>query len=461
MLDLAARAHDFGIGRLLDRIRDAAEATMGGLVESAPDAIVIVASDGRMVLVNAQVERLFGYRRDELVGQPIELLVPERLRDQHRAHPDGYFVDRVLRSTDVGLELHGRRRDGTEFPVEISLSTLETEDGVLAMSAIRDITDRKQADALFGALLEAAPDAIVTSESGGRIVLVNAQTEQLFGYKREELLGQTVDMLLPERFRAVHDSHRLGYLNDPRARPTGAGLTLFGLRRDGSEFPAEISLSPLETPTGLLVMSAIRDITDRKLAEQTLLLNEQLERRVAERTAELEAANRELEAFSYSVSHDLRAPLRAINGFAQILLEDYAAELDPEPRRYLDLIVSNATHMGQLVDDLLSFARLSRQPIQKQPVDPDDLVRAAIGAHEAECAGRRIEITVGDLPPCQADPRVLRLAFDNLISNALKFTRGRDPAVIEIGWQQLDDIGGAYYVRDNGVGFDMRYAGKL
>src|SRR6476469_1580867 len=241
-----------------------------GFLEAAPDAIVVVDRSGRIVIVNQLSERLFGYSRQELLGMHIEGLVPQRFSARHADYRNNYFREPHTRPMGEGRELWGRRRDGSEFTVEISLSPLTTEAGTLVISIIRDTTARKKVEARFRGLLEAAPDAIVVVNREGKMVILNTQAERLFRHTRADLLGMPVETLVPERFRGRHGGHRGGFFADPRVRPMGSGLELFGLRSDGSEFPVEISLSPIETEEGMLVSAAIRDITERKLVETQL-----------------------------------------------------------------------------------------------------------------------------------------------------------------------------------------------
>lgn len=254
-----------------------AERTFEQLLDAAPDAVVGVDASGRITLVNRQVERVFGYDRAELIGAPIEVLVPAGVRDVHSTHRARYMADPRTRPMGAGLDLFGVRRDGSEFPAEISLSSIDTEHGPLVIAAIRDVTGWQSAERRFEQLLEAAPDAIVGIDEAGRILLVNHQVEEVFGYTRDELLGERVERLVPERFRGAHVIHRRRFSAQPSTRPMGADLSLFGLRRDGSEFPAEISLSSIEAETGLIAIAAIRDVTERLVAQS--IANEEVHRR--------------------------------------------------------------------------------------------------------------------------------------------------------------------------------------
>ncbi|HLW59647.1 MAG TPA: PAS domain S-box protein [bacterium] len=435
------------------RQTEALAAKFGGLLESMPDATIVANRVGRIVLANAQTEKLFGYPHEELLTKPIEILVPDRYRHAHSGHRTGYFASPRTRAMGAGLDLFGRRRDGSEFPVGISLSPLETEEGTMAMAAVRDLTERKRTEAKFRALLESAPDAMLIVDRDGRIVLVNAQTEKLFGYPRDELLTKPIEILVPDRYRHAHSGHRTGYFASPHTRAMGSGLDLSGRRRDGSEFPVEISLSPLETEEGTMAMAAVRDLTERK----------HLEDRVAQRNVELETANKDLEAFAYSVAHDLRSPLITIGGFSQMLIDDHAAALSEDGQRLLHQIADSARDMSSLIDNLLAFSRLGRQPLSPQPVALADAARLALAELNNAGMGGGATVRIGDLPTCVADPGFVKRIFVNLLANALRFSRARENAVIEVGWRRDLDTPTHHscFVKDNGTGFDMQYVEKL
>lgn len=243
--------------------RKQTEQTFQGLLESAPDAMVVVNKTGSITLVNAQLERLFGYSRDELLGGPIETLVPEQFRAEHPQKVAKFAAEPSVRPMAAGLEFFGQHKDGSVFPVEISLSPVETEQGLLISCAVRNIAQRKKEQARLQAILESAPDAMVVVDTDRKIQVVNSQTLKIFGFQRDELIGNLIEMLMPERFREGHPAKFNSFLQNAKSRPMASGLKLFAQRKDGTEFPVEISLSPVETEDGMLVSSAIRDLSER------------------------------------------------------------------------------------------------------------------------------------------------------------------------------------------------------
>ncbi len=252
------------------------------LFEFSPDAVVVTDRDGCIIRANAQVERVFGYSRDELVGRPVETLIPERFRQIHPGHRRHYDAQPQTRPMGIGLDLFGRRKDGTEFPVDIMLSPIQTAEGHVVLSVVRDISEKKQSEEAlqrseqqWRSLFEFSPDAIVVSDREGKISEVNGQVETFFGYARSELLGQPIEILIPDRFRQIHPGHRNDYGRQPRVRPMGVGLELYGRRKDGSEFPVDIMLGPVEAGEGRAVLSVIRDLTQKKEAEEALTRSEQ------------------------------------------------------------------------------------------------------------------------------------------------------------------------------------------
>jgi PAS domain S-box-containing protein len=412
------------------------------VVEAAPNAMILVDAAGRITMLNYQTERLFGYARDDLLGQPVEILFPLRARS-HASVRSMLGADLKSLALAPGNQLFGLRRDGSEIPVEIGLSALVTLEGTQVLASIIDISERWRAEERFRMVVEAAPNAMVLVGRLGLIGLVNTQTELLFGYAREELVGRPMEMLLPHRFRGAHHAQRTGYLEDPRARSMGAGRELFGLRKDGTEVPIEIGLNPMETAEGTQVLASIIDITERKHTDT--------ER--ANYTNELRRSNDDLDQFAYVASHDLVAPLRAIQNLAGWISKDAAEVLPEQSQRHLQLLISRTRRLEKLLADLLTFSRAGRMLGELDEVDLAELLNEAVELL-APRAGFQVRATT-PLPVIRSYRAPLREIFINLIGNAIKH-HDRDAGEIAVAFCRSGD---RYIctVTDDGPGIPRQY----
>ncbi|MCI0717868.1 MAG: PAS domain S-box protein, partial [Acidobacteria bacterium] len=319
-----------------------------------------------------------------------------------------------------------------------------------SLVVVNDITDLKRAEEKFRAVAETANDAIVSADTSGHITYFNRAAERIFGYRVDEVVGRPLTLLMPERF---HEAHRQGlrrFLATGESHVIGKTVELAGRRKDGTEFPLELSLSTWMVAGEVAFTGLMRDITERKRYQEEL----------RERSVQLEAANKELEAFAYSVSHDLRAPLRAIHGFSQALLQDCADKLDDIGRNYLQRVCRAAERMAALIDDLLNLSRVTRAEIQRETVDLSAAAHTIAFELEAREPHRSVEFNIAERLVATGDPRLLGLALHNLLDNAWKFTAKRSRARIALGVEERNGRP-TYFVRDNGAGFDMAYAGKM
>jgi PAS domain S-box-containing protein len=418
------------------------------IVEAAPNAMVLVGKFGLIEMVNTQAEKIFGYNRAELLGQSIDCLLPERFRHHHPQHRASFFSDLQPRAMGIGRDLYGRRKDGSEFPVEVGLNPIETEDGIKVLSAITDISARKRMEERFRLVVEAAPNAMVMVDKSGLIEMVNTQAEKIFGYSRAELLGQSIDYLLPERFRHHHPQHRASFFSDLQPRAMGIGRDLFGRHKDGSEFPVEVGLNPIETEDGIKVLSAITDISARVKASEKL----------AEHHEELERSNKELATFAYVASHDLKSPLRGIFQISQWIEEDLGNGNATSIPSHMDLLRGRLLRMEHLLDDLLAYSRAGRL---EGGISQIDLGMLAQNIFEMQTPPDGFKLTIADdLPVFTTLATPLEQVLRNLFTNAIKH-HDRSTGNIHLGWQVKNKDYYEFSVTDDGPGIPPAYHNRV
>ncbi len=319
-----------------------------------------------------------------------------------------------------------------------------------------------ESSARLRGVLNSALSGVVVIDAHGVIIDWNERAEKMFGWTKEEVIGKELaSIIIPENFREGHRNGMLHFLKTGEGPVLNKLLELTALRRNGNEFPIELSISALKTNDVLTFCGFVTDITDRKKAEEAIhTFNQKLEQMVIDRTTELEIANKELESFSYSVSHDLRAPLRSIHGYVNILYEDYGSIMDDEAKRVIHTILRNGQRMGQLIDDLLAFSRLGRKELTKSDISMHDLAESIIDEYKRNAASNHTFFTLHPIPSARGDSTTVRQVWVNLISNAVKYSKEKEKPMVEIGaFEEHNNI--TYYVKDNGAGFDMEYYDKL
>ena len=454
---VTAAIRDISVRKAAEKHLAQMEGRYRGLLEAAPDAMVVVNQVGEIVLLNLQAENQFGYRRDELLGQKVTNIIPEGFAERLVADDLRSAEDALAQQIGTGIELTGRRKDGSEFPIELMLSPLESAEGILVTAAIRNISVRKDAEKYlaqmegrYRGLLEAAPDAMVVVNQVGEIVLLNLQAEKQFGYRRNELLGQRVKNIIPEGFAERLIADGLRSAEDALAQQIGTGIELHGRRKDRSEFPIELMLSPLGSAEGILVTAAIRDISVRKKAEAHLLL----------KMEELNRSNEELEQFANIASHDLQEPLRMVASYTQLLARRYKGKLDSDADEFIAFAVDGANRMHRLIQDLLTYSRVGSQGKELVEISSEEALQQALLNLRGAIEEGRALVTNDKLPVVLADEVQLTQLFQNLVGNAIKY---QSPGVPRVHITAAQNRGKkwVFSVKDNGLGIDPQYFERI
>ena len=421
-------------------------------LEVCPTPLMLVSREGRIVLSNRRFDCLFGYEPGELLDQPVDILVPEEIRAFHPELREAFFEVPTSRSMGTGRDLFGARKDGEMIPVEIGLDPIDQGGESLVMVSVLDIRQRKLDEAKVRRAIDAASSAMVMINEHGKIELVNQQTEVMFGYQAQDLIGEQIEMLVPARYRRKHTVYRTSYQNTRDRRAMGRGRDLYGLAKDGTEFPVEIGLTPIDGAQGRLIMATVIDITERKLSESS----------IQQKNDELQQLNNDLKEFAYSASHDLKAPLTSITGILTFCESDLAAGDFDEVRANLERARALAERLSGRIEAMLSLARVDSIGAEESDVVLGDAVSDIWLA--LKNASRQEVVLTTDFRHCdpvRSVPARLFVILENLLSNAIKYrdrTKPESRVHVE-SWDEGDSI--YISVQDNGIGIPVAFHDKV
>ncbi|WP_040397990.1 sensor histidine kinase [Cesiribacter andamanensis] len=444
------------------------QSRLKAIIETAIDGIITIDSRGIIETVNPAAARIFGYQPQEIIGQNIKILMPEPDHSQHDGYMQNYLRTGEAKIIGKGREVKGKKKDGTIFPFLLSISEVQLKDKLIFTGIVHDITGLKRAETALlesenkiNSIIQTAVDGIITIDSRGIIEMVNPSAAKQFGYAPEEIIGQSINLLMPEPDSSRHDGYMERYHQTGVPRIIGIGREVTGLRKDGSVFPFFLSVSQVELEGRRVYTGFVHDITRQKINEERL-------RRYA---AELERSNRELQDFAYVSSHDLQEPLRKIQAFGDRLKTREYNQLSEQGRDYVDRMLNAASRMQVLINDLLSFSRVTSKSKPFVKVDLDQVLTEVLSDLEIAIAQSRAEIIRSPLPTIEAEPTQMRQLFQNLVSNAIKFRKEGENPIINIYAKSLQrqahliatpgDELTEIYVEDNGIGFDEKYLDRI
>ena len=438
------------------------------IIDTAIDGIITIDSRGVIEMVNPAAARIFGYFPEEIVGRNVKMLMPEPDRSQHDQYIENYHRTGIGKIIGIGREVVGLKKDGTLFPFLLSISEVNLKDKQIFTGIVHDITELKRAEAALresenkiNSIIQGAVDGIITIGMRGMIEMVNPAAAKQFGYEAEELLGKSINMLMPEPDRSLHDSYMHNYHVTGKRRIIGIGREVTGMRKDGSIFPFYLSISEVQLADRKVYTGFVHDITKQKLTEE----------RLRRYTAELERSNRELQDFAYVSSHDLQEPLRKIQAFGDRLLSKEYDNLSEQGKDYVNRMLNAASRMQNLINDLLGFSRVTAKSKPFVKVKLDEVLTEVVSDLEVTIEQTSTQIIRSPLPEIEAEPTQMRQLFQNLLSNAIKFRKENESPIINIYAKNLQrkahltatpgDEVTEIYVEDNGIGFDERYLDRI